>query len=465
MYPRSDRRVARGRAWVGRRSLPIVLTGVMLVVGIAYMLFWNPILHHGDGWETGGDLWGIFRGAHYVSWGFLGGIYDPSNGIVTFPGMMILLAPVAMISSSLHLTETFLPFVVPRPTAAILLQPIEILLASSVVFAVDALAEFLVIRRSRRTLLCIASAGIALPTAAVWGHAEDVLALAFAIYALLSIFRSKWNTAGWLLGLGILFQPLVLLLLPLCIGTTPAGRRMGVTVRSAALSVVLVGVAFAGNPSETYRAVVQQPTSPIVNHATPWEALAPVVSRTASHSGTVTNIVPGLGYPKVSEVATTVQGQLLVSGGVGRMIDVLVAVLIGLFVWRRPQSAVQLLWLSALVLVSRCLFEAVMTPYYVAPPLILALVLVARRPGWRLPVATGLACAISVFAYYQLSPWAWWLPIVSGLLLVLAMGYPGGIGTRRTEMDDVGDDSESFETEGPADRSASDLVLAGTQMV
>src|SRR5580692_1707465 len=83
------------RDHLARRRCPVIISLLMLVIGMAFMFQWNPLFHHQNSWATPGDVWGIFRGAHYVGWGYLGGIYTPGAGIVTFPGMPILLAPVA----------------------------------------------------------------------------------------------------------------------------------------------------------------------------------------------------------------------------------------------------------------------------------------------------------------------------------------------------------------------------------
>ena len=329
----------------------------------------------------GDDEWGIFRGAHYVGWGYLGGIYTPSNGIISFPGMSVLLAPLAMLSGTLHLTESYPPYFLTQPTAALLLQPAELLLASTVVFAADALAECLEVARRRRVALSFTIGLIAWPTAAIWGHAEDSLAMTFALYALVAFLQKKWTRCGWLLALGILMQPLVGLLVPLLLGASPRGTRWLLAIRSASLSVILVSVAFIGNPSGTFRQLVKQPTPPAVNHATPWVALAPRVPD--GGLGHYAAFVPGLRHPAFHVINSH---SVLVSGGPGRSIDLVLAVALGLFVWRRPQLPIQIVWLAAVVLASRCLFEAVMTPYYLAPPLILALVLVSRKDrfasGW-----------------------------------------------------------------------------------
>ena len=190
-------------------------------------------------------------------------------------------------------------------------------------------------------------------------------------------------------------------------------------IRSASLSVVLVVVAFIGNPSGTFRQLVKQPTPPAVNHATPWVALAPRVPD--GGLGHYAAFVPGLRHPAFHVINSH---SVLVSGGPGRSIDLVLAVALGMFVWRRPQPPIQIVWLAAVVLASRCLFEAVMTPYYLAPPLILTLVLVARKDLGRFGLAVAAAIGTSVYAYLHLNPWVWWLPVVVGLGVIVALGFP-----------------------------------------
>jgi hypothetical protein len=403
-----------------------------------FMFLWIPVVDHNNSWNIGSDMWGIFRGAHYVGWGFIGGVYTPSNGISSFPGMSVLLAPVAMLSGKLHLTESFPPFVLAHPTAGLILQPIELLLASTVVFASDALAERLSVPERRRIALCFVVAVVAWPTAAVWDHAEDVLAMTFTIYAMIAMFDRKWSKCGWLFGFGIVMQPLVLLLLPLLVGATPRRRRVLLALRSMALSVTLVGVAWLGNAADTFQAVVRQPSYPAHNHSTPWLALTP---KFWMQSGRNTEIVPFItssGREAVRTVAVSIHRTEVVTGGVGRTVDLVLALLIGLYAWRRPHNPVRLLWLAAIVLASRCFFEVVMCPYYLAPPLILALVVCSRTNRARFSCSVVIASAISAYAYFYMSPWAWWLPIVAGLTAVLVLGYSNDA-SNRSRSHDVSD--------------------------
>ncbi len=280
---------------------------------------------------------------------------------------------------------------------------------------------------------------IAWPVAVVWGHAEDALALALACYALLAVIDGRWVRCGWLLGLGVVIQPLVVLLLPIVIGTTPGGRRVRTMISASLPSVFLVGVALAGNPTQTIRAVIEQPTPASVNHATPWVYLAPHVADPSSQQFNRAGLVPAVGHSGGYAVRGP-GNPVLVSGGVGRLIDVVLAVMVGLYVWRRPQPEERFVWLAAAMLASRCLFEAVMTPYYLAPPLILLLVLAARQGGKRFVAAAVVGLETTVFAYHHLNPWFWWATVVVGMGAVLLLSAPFPIVPHRKSDDQPSDE-------------------------
>ena len=408
---------------VRRRRFALCMAAVVVVVGILYTFFWDLLVYGNSSWVDPSDMWGVFRGAHYVGWGYLGGVYNQDTGMVTFPGIAVLLAPAAVVSDWLHLSASIPLYALPHPTAQLLVSPLEIVFASTAVVGADALADALGASRSRRRWSVVAVAVVAWPTACVWGHAEDALVMTFFLYAMVAVLRGNWRRAGWLLGIGIVIQPLIALTVPVFLASTPRGGRLWFAVRCSVVSAFLVGVAVAGNPRDAYRALVQQPTPPAMNHPTPWVALAPHLRIHSIYSGdsTISSI---RGSHLFRSVGVATQHQLQVSGGTGRTIYVVLALLLGLYVWRRPQPPVRLLWVAALVLAGRCCFEAVMTPYYLAPPLILLLVLAARTDARRLAGSIAVALGISWFAYWRFSPWVWWTPIVCGLVALLALTYP-----------------------------------------
>jgi hypothetical protein len=415
----------RSTSRFSRRKWPCLMTVMVMVAGMIFMFGYGPWVLHVNAWDTGNDLWGIFRGAHFIQWGYVGGVYTPGNGVVALPGMSLLLVPVAMLSSALHLSESYPPYILIHPTAALLIEPIELLSASTAIFACDALAEHLDVSSSRRKVLCVLVALLVWPVAAIWGHAEDALAMTFAIYALLAISRKRWAVSGWLLCAGILVQPLVALLLPLFIGATPSGKRMIFAVRSLALGLILGAVAFIGNPRGTYQSLVEQPTPPQLNHATPWVSFAPKIGFVGGGRFNVVRSVVRNGVSHFHTEPKVFHGQLLVAGGPGRMIDVVLAVLVGMWVWKRPQSLLGLTWLAVLVLSSRCFFEAVMTPYYLAPPLILALCVASTQRQWKFLTASFLAIGVSIFSYVHTTTWSWWLPVVAAVGAIVFLSFPG----------------------------------------
>jgi hypothetical protein len=234
-------------------------------------------------------------------------------------------------------------------------------------------------------------------------------------------------------------------MIPLFIGASPPGRRLAIALRCAGVSVFLVGIAFLDNPANTFRALVKQPTPPAVNHATPWVALAPRMHALPTLSSAAAK-VGGRLFP---EITSSPGSNLLVEAGPGRVVYLVLAVLLGLVVWRRPPSPARLVWMGALVLAMRCFFEAVMTPYYLGPPLILALIIASTQSRRRFWASVILSVEIMVVAYDRLNPWAWWLPIVIGLSALLALGYPNADAsqTDRSVSSDGSSDLEEDESE------------------
>ena len=387
--PVTWRHYGRPRGGVRRRAVPVVVSVAVVVTGLLYAFLWDPVVHHGQAWLEPSDAWGVYRAAHYVTWGYLGGVYNQETGMVTFPGIAVLLSPLVALGDVLRLTSSIGGLVVARPTATVLLAPVELVLATTVVFAADALAEELEVGRSARVGLCIAVGVLAWPTAAVWGHAEDALAMAFALWAMRSVLRAQWVAAGWLFGMGIVFQPLVAMAIPVFLAASPRGGRILFAARCSVVSAFLVGVAYLGNGAGTWRALVVQPTPPHFNHATPWISWAPHVRLAGSSTAVGVGLTHGAGTGGFVPVTAALRPLLQVSAGPGRTVYLVLAVLAGLYVWRRPPDPVRLLWLAGVVLAARCAFEAVMTPYYLAPPLFLLLVLASAAGRSPVPGRIG----------------------------------------------------------------------------
>jgi hypothetical protein len=337
--------------------------------------------------------------------------------------------------------------------------PYQIALCCVTLFAADSLAEQLGVTRWKRAILALASAGALWNVSARWGHPEDAVAVGLLLYAILALSRSRIALAGWLAGAAICVQPLVLLPLPLLLAVLPWRRMPPFLVRSALPSVVLLGAAALANWHATYTSVTSQPDSPVINHPTAWTSLAPHMSGTNVAAGPArlativlacccalavrrrwlaqvsaaeaeTPQAPAAAEANVAaEAAAPPQARGGPSAGGGAQADGSAA---GAHWWPATLLA-DVLWWAALALALRSFFEPVMVSYYPWPPLAVALIPAATLSWPRLLSASVIAGGITAAAQgTSHSPWIWWAPLVTGLLIMLAvarrwrLARPGG---------------------------------------
>jgi hypothetical protein len=169
---------------------------------------------------------------------------------------------------------------------------------------------------------------------------------------------------------------------------------------------------------------LKQPNYPTVDHPTPWLSLAPVLSKT--HVIRTGHIGQGTSSSGASRFTTGVVHSIYgetVAAGPGRLIALAFACLIGVYVYRSRPTQAQIVWLCCVALSLRCVFEAVMNPYYLWPPLAIAFVLVVRS-RWRLGLAIVSSAGLTWWSYRHLGPWEWWVPVVILLVLVVAAAKP-----------------------------------------
>ncbi len=401
-----------------RRLFPITASAGLITVGMLTTT-WGPSLVNHSEWALPYDYWGTLVAATRLAHGQLGGIYAQPTGLVSLPGTAVILVPIAVVASLLGLSLEIPGPANLHPAVWLLAGPYQIALCCIALFAADALAEHLGVTWWKRGLLTVAEAVALWSPSARWGHPEDAVATGLLLYAVLALAMGRLPAAGWLAGAAVCVQPLVLLALPMMIVlitpggatllSTPRLRRgtrippaIGFLVRSALPSAVLLAAAGIANWSVMYTAVTSQPNSPTINHPTAWTALAPHMA-----DGNV-------------------------AAGPFRLATIIIACCFAVVVRRRLVSRVpavgqwpldvvsEVLWWMALALALRSFFEPVMVSYYPWPPLAVALIPAATR-GWiRLVVAGLIAGGVTAEGQGPWhSVWAWWVPLVAGLLLLL----------------------------------------------
>jgi hypothetical protein len=296
------------------------------------------------------------------------------------------------------------------------LGPYETLISCSAIFACDALAERLGVGRARRAWLCVAEAVVLWNVAVMWGHPEDALAVAVAIYALVFALDGRWTGAGWLFGLATATQPLVLLMLPVLLAMVGRKRSVAFLTRAALPAVVLLATPLIAEFHTTTHALIAQPNYPRIDHVTPWTSLAPRLG--GSGKG------------------------VMVAAGPGRVVAMVLACVLGWRARRWRERPEVLVAAAAAALGLRCLTESVMVAYYAWPVLAIALVVAARRSSMRMSVAVCAAIVVTVCGDTRLGEWAWWGVVNGGLVLVVLAGMPSRV--RRgvpITVDAVGTDS------------------------
>jgi len=410
------------RTHLRRRACPLILVLVAAAIGMVFTLTWDPVVHHVSSWDVPGDVWSTFRAAHWVGWGDVGGVYDPDTQLVTLPGIAVLLAPVAVLSGHLNLTESLAPIMLTHPTAWLLLGPAVLLIGYAALVPLDATADDLGTDRWLRMVLVAFEAAVLFQVLAIWGHPEDVVALGLALYAILATFRNRWSLAGWLWGAALVVQPLVVVMLAVSFHRVPRGQRIRTCLFALLPSVVLVAPALRSNWSGTTAVFLHQKNFPHLDHATPWMVVAPKLAGNA------------------------------VGAGPGRILAVVAAVILGGAAYRWRPTLAGLVWLCALVLSLRCVFESVMVPFYLGPPLaVIVLAAAATNRWWRMIGAFTIAMVATELSYRHTSEWSYWLPMTALLALGLVFAWPG--------IDAVRSASASEESEQPT-RSLHQVPLA-----
>jgi hypothetical protein len=411
---------------IRRRWVPLLGSVVFVLIGMLTTA-WGPthILGRPE-WALPYDLWGTLIATVRLAHGNIGGVYAPGTGLISLPGAAVILLPCAAVISALGLSLQIPGPQNLHPAVWLLAGPYEMALSCVTLFAVDALAERLGVGRWKRALLTAISLGILWSPAARWGHPEDTFAVGLLLYAVLAQSNDRVVLAGWLTGCAVCVQPLVLLALPVQLALLPWRRMVPFLVRAAVPSAVLVAAAAIANWHDTYTSVTSQPDSPVINHPTIWTSLAPQLANQN------------------------------VAAGPFRLATVVLACLCALVIRRRWQARLteqqnyeisetsdtadrpgspgwptallaDVLWWVAFTLALRSFFEPVMVSYYPWPPMAVALIPAATL-GWRRLIAVGAVAGGLTAAAQGPSHaiWIWWVPIVAGLAVLLALSRPWG---------------------------------------
>ena len=382
------------------------LTGGVVVTGMAYSLWWATVVQHSavDYWIQPGDLLGTLRISGWIEYGGLSYLYSLHGALVTLPGFAILLTPFVKLSQVMHLVPATRLLPIPRPTQWLLIGPVSMATSAVALAGLDALARTLGTSLVRRRILLVAEAAALWDVIVFWGHPEDVLAVGLAALALSRALEGRTTSAAWFLGGALTMQLYVVLLVPIFIGLLGVRRAAPFLTRAALLPGALLLALAIPDPNGTLHVLFDQPNFPTVDHPTPWVLVAPHL------------------------------GHGVVAAGPGRLIGLAAACGLGFLAARFRHDRLTIVWLASLALAVRCLTEAVMDPYYVAPAVAVALVAVASFSWRRWPWAAAAGAALTVLTYSRPGIWWYWLEMAAGFGVILAVSLPPPLTSRLSRV-------------------------------
>ena len=373
------------------------LTGAVILTGMAYCLWWADFVRHQPFyWVTPGDMWFSVRTAHWIGWGSFSFVYsNQRSALVTLPGFELLLTPVVLLSSALHLSEHAPGLIGPgKPTAWLLVGPLSLACSGVPLFALDALARRLGILARSRRVLSVAVAAALWSGIAIWGHPEDALALGADRLCPGGDGRRSVHCGG----MAPRRRP----------GDAALRRRAGAPVHRGrgletrvpavlARGAVIPGLPARGRARPRFSRRLLRPRTP-------------TIGPDAQSRHTVVGSRPQARTPTGGGRS----GPSSLRWGRRRGGDP------GLC-WRRDLW--RIVWLASAVLAARTVFEPVMVAYYVIPGLALSLV-AARRHSLRWLGVCLAGAGLTVMTFTHHGPWEYWLALVGLTVAVLALAWP-----------------------------------------
>jgi hypothetical protein len=388
--PSAAARRSAARWWPAFAAVAVVATGM------AYSFWWPSVVRHTRHvWAMPGDLWSSAWAAHWVVWGVFSYIYSAHVSIVTLPGFEVLLAPVVALGSALGLGAP-VPHLIwfAEPREWLLLGPLAMATSAVALYGLDSVARVVGIGTGRRAVLTILEAAALWPTIVIWGHPEDVLALGLCAFALARAFQGKFVWSAWLLGGALVMQLYVVAAVPVFLGIVGLRRAPSFLARCAVIPGAVFLAVLIPDPHATLHYLLDQPNYPTVDFPTPWVLVAPSVAAK------------------------------VVAAGPARLVGLAAACGIGAVAARRRHDPLTLVWLTGLALCTRCLFEPVLDPYYVAPPLAFALLALADRGRIRWALTAGVAAGLVVLTYYRTGMWWYWTEMAAAFGLLFTGARP-----------------------------------------
>ncbi len=323
----------------GRRKLALGVSLVGVVGAMAFAMTDAAVLHGTGSWlnTTFGDFWETWASAASITFGGgYGHIYMLDRALETAPAIEVLIAPIARIA--FHLPFPLQGLVI-YPKAFLIATPLYLSLMALPICAGDRLLSYMGVTDLRRRVIVLGTMAAILPTPALDGHPEDLVALGAMLYGLVAALEGRRRACGWWLGTALAFQFLAFFAVPIALVLLKRRQWLGAVVPMVLVPLGVMLVPLISAPTATVSQLLHQKVFDISGNITP-----------------IWNLDPG--------VASVVRGLIA-----------LAAIPAAVVLWRafpkdRRAAANLVVWMLALLFALRA-FEPELAAYFLAPALAL----------------------------------------------------------------------------------------------
>ncbi len=376
---------------------------IAVALGMGYSMWFRPAVMHFPGWWMNSEVWIPVNAASWVSNGAYPYMYEADRGWIAGPLLPMLLVPIALLRDHLFLTDNQ-RFNVPHPTLWPIYGSVGMALVTPVFYSARSLVQVTREGRSPREKAILQGALLFLvgvPVAMIYGHFEDLVALALILLAFRELAKGGQGWRGPVfLGLAICAKQWSLLVLPVAWIGLPRPVRPKWAELTLAFPVVLMGIPLVVDPAHAVPALLLGRAFPVTGHAALWESAR------------------------------------VVTGTPFRSLEVLVAVFLALMLARRAHTDPAALMAGLTVIfVLRLALEPVVFGYYLSPALAFSALHEYQLDGQvRRTVLIG---ALMLLLFPLHPPAGLWWAVETGMALILTWPSMRTIqATRRVESRD-----------------------------
>ena len=262
----------------GRRKLALGVSLVGVIGALAFAMTDASVLHGVGAWynTTFTDFWETWATSADITFaGGFGHVYTLDRALETAPAIEVFVAPIARIAFHLPFP---LQGLVLYPKAFLIAAPLYLSAMALPICAGDRLLNYLGVTDLRRRVIVLGTMAATLPTPAVGGHPEDLVALGAMLYGLVAALEGRHRAVGWWLGTALAFQFLAFFAVPIALVLLKRRQWLGAVVPMVLVPLSVMLVPLISAPTATVSQVLHQKVFDVLGNITPIWNLDPGVA-------------------------------------------------------------------------------------------------------------------------------------------------------------------------------------------